>query len=117
MEAAIVAAITTMLQVAETVLPTVGASASTPIILSIVAALEKWIPIVVALFPSATTLFQSIKNIIASLSANPDTPTAQLQTLQQLDAQVDVAFENAATAVDPDAPATATAGTTTGSTT
>lgn len=106
MESAIVAAVMTLLQVVETVLPTVGASATAPIIISVVAALEKWVPLVIALFPSATTLFQSIKNIIASLSKNAATPAEQLVTLQQLDAQVDTAFEAAAKAVDPDAPAT-----------
>jgi len=103
MESAIVAAITTLLQVVQVVLPTISGATSSAVIISVVAALEKWIPIVIALFPSATTLFQSIKNIIASLSANPDTPAQQLATLQQLDAQVDTAFEAAAKDVDPDA--------------
>ena len=109
MEAAIVAAVTAMLQVIEGVLPVVGASTGAPIIISIVTALEKWVPLVIELFPTATNLYQSIKNIIASLSSNPATPAEQLATLQQLDAQVDTAFEAAASAIDPDAPAAAPA--------
>lgn len=105
MESAIIAAITTLLTVVETVLPAVSGATSSTIIIATVAALEKWIPLVIALFPSATTLFQSIKNIIASLSSNPATPAEQLASLQQLDAVVDTAFEAIASQVDPDAPA------------
>lgn len=103
MEAAILAALTAMLTTVEAVLPAVGANVASPVIIAIVTALEKWVPVIIALFPSAQNLYQSVKNIIASLSSNPATPAAQLQTLQQLDAQVDVAFEAAAKAVDPDA--------------
>ncbi len=108
MESAIVLAITTLLQVVETVLPAVSGATSSTIIISVIAALEKWIPIIVALFPNATTLFQSIKNMIGALSSNPDTPAQQLATLQQLDAQVDTAFEAIALQEDPDAPAAPT---------
>ena len=103
MESAIILSITTLLQVVETVLPLVSGATSSTIIISVVAALEKWIPIVTALMPNATTLFQSIKNMIAALSSNPDTPAVQLATLQQLDAQVDTAFEAIALQEDPDA--------------
>lgn len=104
MEAAILAAVTTILTTIETVLPVVSGATSSTVIISLVTLLEKWVPIVVALMPSATNLFNSIKGAIAALSANPDTPAQQLATLQQLDAQVDTAFEAAAAAVDPDAP-------------
>ena len=105
MEAAILAAISTILTTIETVLPLVSGSASSTVIVSLVGVLEKWVPIVAAEMPTAVNLFKSIKNAIAALSSNPDTPAVQLQTLQQLDAQVDTAFEAAASAVDPDAPA------------
>lgn len=108
METAIVAAISTILSVIETVLPTISGVTSSTVITSLVTMLEKWVPIVIAELPSATTLFDSIKGAIAALSSNPDTPEQQLQTLQQLDSQVDTAFEAAAQAVDPDAPATTT---------
>jgi hypothetical protein len=106
METAILAAISTILGVIETVLPVISGGTASTVIVNLVALLEKWIPIVVAEMPSATNIFNSIKGAIAALSANPDTPAVQLQTLQQLDAQVDTAFESAAGAVDPDAPAT-----------
>lgn len=104
MESAIVAAITTLLTVVQTVLPTISGATSSTVIISVVTALEKWVPLVIALFPSATSLFQSIKNIIASLSSNPATPAQQFATLQQLDAQVDTAFEAIAAKTDPDLP-------------
>lgn len=105
MEPAILSAIGALLTVVETVLPLVSGATSSTVIISVVTALEKWIPLVIALFPSATTMFQSIKNIIASLSVNPATPAAQLATLQQLDAVVDTAFEAIAIQEDPDATA------------
>lgn len=108
METAIFAAISTILGVIETVLPVVSGATSSTVIISLVTLLEKWVPIVIAEMPSATNLFASIKGAIAALSANPATPQEQLTTLTQLDAQVDTAFEGAATAADPDAPATAT---------
>lgn len=104
MESAIIAAITALLTVVETVLPAISGATSSAVIISVVAALEKWIPLVVALFPSATSMFQSIKNMIGALSSNPATPADQLATLQQLDAQVDTAFEAIAAQTDPDLP-------------
>lgn len=106
METAILAAISTILGVIETVLPVVSGGSASSVIINLVSLLEKWIPIVIAEMPSATNLFNSIKGAIAALSSNADTPAAQLGTLQQLDAQVDTAFESAAGAVDPDALAT-----------
>lgn len=104
MEAAILAAIGTILTTIETVLPVIaGTSATTSVIVSLVTMLEKWVPIVIAEMPSAVNLFNSIKGAIAALSSNPATPQEQLPTLQQLDVKVDDAFEAAATAVDPDA--------------
>lgn len=104
MESAIVTAVMTLLQVVETVLPTLSGASSSGLIVTIVTALEKWVPLIIALFPSATSLFQSVKNIIASLSSNPATPAQQFATLQQLDAQVDTAFEAIAAKTDPDLP-------------
>ncbi len=103
MESAIVSAISVLLSVVETVLPTISGATSSTLIISVVGALEKWVPLIIALFPSATSLFTSIKNMIAALSSNPATPAEQLATLQQLDAQVDTAFEAIAAQEDPDA--------------
>ena len=102
METAILAAISTILSVIETVLPVISGGATSTVIISLVTLLEKWVPIVIAEMPSAINLFNSIKGAIAALSSNPATPADQLATLQQLDAQVDTAFEAAAGAVDPD---------------
>lgn len=102
MEAAIVTAISTILSVIETVLPVVSGGTSSTVIVSLVTMLEKWVPIVISEMPSAVNLFNSIKGAIAALSTNAATPAEQLATLQQLDAQVDTAFEAAAAAVDPD---------------
>lgn len=104
MEAAIAAALATILTTVETVLPLVSGATASTVIVSVVSALEKWVPIIIAEIPSAMNVLQSVKNVIASLSTNPATAAEQLQTLQQLDAQVDTAFEAAAQAVDPDAP-------------
>lgn len=104
METIIVTAITSILSIVETVLPAISGSTATPVIITIVTELEKWIPIVVAELPNATALFTSIKNAINALSSSPATPQEQLNTLQQLDAQVDTAFEAIATKVDPDLP-------------
>lgn len=109
MEAAIIAAIGTILTTIETVLPVLGGGgAASSVIASLVGMLVKWVPIVIAEMPSALNLFDSLKGAIAALSSHPATPEVQLQTLQQLDAQVDTAFEAAASAVDPDAPGAAT---------
>jgi hypothetical protein len=108
MESAILAAITTLLTVVQTVLPTISGATSSTVIISVVTALEKWVPLIIALFPSATSMFTSIKNMIAALSSNPATPIDQLAKLQQLDAQVDTAFEAIAVLEDPDTPATPT---------
>lgn len=101
MEAALMAGVAAILQVVEGLLPVIGTTtASTSVIASIVAMLEKWVPLIVAELPSATTLIQAVQNIIAGLGTNPATSAEQLQTLQQLDAQCDTAFE-AAVAADP----------------
>lgn len=101
MEAALMAGVSAILTVVEGLLPQIGtvAAASTTIT-SIIAMLEKWVPLIVAELPSATTLIQAIQNIIAGLGTNPATTPEQLATLQQLDAQCDTAFE-AAVAADP----------------
>lgn len=101
MEAALMAGVTAILTVVEGLLPQIGTVAATSAtITSIVAMLEKWVPLIIAELPSATTLIQAVQNIIASLGTNPATTEAQLATLQQLDAQCDTAFE-AAVAADP----------------
>jgi hypothetical protein len=62
----------------------------------------KFIEMLIQILPAvehlAEDLVQPIKNIIASLSANPAADADQLKSLQVLDKQYDEAFEAAATA-------------------
>jgi len=95
------AALTAVLALIEQILPLLGSSQAT-LIASIIDALTKWLPLIIQ---EVSALYTPVKNIIAALSANAATTADQLATLQQLDAQVDTAFEAAAAAVDPDAPA------------
>lgn len=82
-------------------LPQIGTDSS--IITTIINALIQLIPLAVQ---EGQALVAPIKNVIAALSANPATTAEQLATLQVLDAQVDAAFEAAATAAgDPPPPA------------
>lgn len=95
------AAITAVLALIEQILPLLGSSQAT-LIASIIDALTKWLPLIIQ---EVSALYTPVKNIIEALSANPATTADQLATLQQLDAQVDTAFEAIAAQVDPDAPA------------
>jgi hypothetical protein len=93
------AALTAVLALIEQILPLLGSSQAT-LIASIIDALVKWLPLIIQ---EVSALYQPVKNIIAALSANAGTTPDQLATLQQLDAQVDTAFEAIAAQVDPDA--------------
>jgi hypothetical protein len=95
------AALTAVLALIEQILPLLGSSQAN-LIASIIDALVKWLPLIIQ---EVSALYQPVKNIIAALSANAATTADQLATLQQLDAQVDTAFEAIASQVDPDAPA------------
>jgi hypothetical protein len=95
------AALTAVLALIEQILPLLGSSQAS-LIASIIDALTKWLPLIIQ---EVAALYQPVKNIIAALSANAATTADQLATLQQLDAQVDTAFEAIASQVDPDAPA------------
>jgi hypothetical protein len=95
------AALTAVLALIEQILPLLGSSQAT-LIASIIDALTKWLPLIIQ---EVSALYTPVKNIIEALSANPATTADQLATLQQLDAQVDTAFEAIAAQVDPDAPA------------
>jgi hypothetical protein len=70
----------------------------------VISIIEKLMPLIV---DEISAVYQSTKNIIAALSANPATTAEQAATLAQFDAQVDAAFEAAAADVDPDAPSAA----------
>jgi len=94
--------VTAIIALIEQFLPLIGtSSATTTLIQTIIDAITKILPLVVDFVP---TVYQSLKNIISALSNDPSTTSAQWQSLQELDAQVDAAFEAAAKDVDPDVP-------------
>lgn len=90
-----------VLSMIESVLPLLGASSTTASTLaSIINALTSLMPYVVN---EISTVYTSVKNIIAQLQ-NTGAPTAdQLTALQSLDAQVDAAWTTAQASIDPDA--------------
>jgi hypothetical protein len=96
------AVISAVLAMIEQLLPAVLSTAEASTITSIINALIQMMPFIIQ---EVQALVTPVKNIIAALSANAATTADQLATLQQLDAQVDTAFEAIATQVDPDAPA------------
>ncbi len=95
----ITVALTAIFALIEQVLPLLGVAGS-PLITSIITVLENVLPLIITEIP---TVYTAVKNIIAALSNDPNTTSAQLATLQALDAQVDAAFDAAAAAVNPDA--------------
>lgn len=78
-------------------LPLITSASNAVMIESILNTLASVLPFVVE---EAQALAGPIKNIIAALSANPATTAEQLKTLQDLDKQVDTAFEAAAAETD-----------------
>jgi UDP-N-acetylmuramyl tripeptide synthase len=98
----ITTALTAILALIEQVLPLLGVAGS-PLITTIITALENILPLIVNEIP---TVYDAVKNIITVISADPATTATQLAALQALDAQVDAAFDTAAAAVNPDASVT-----------
>lgn len=87
----------------EQFLPVIGTStATTAMIDSIISALSKLLPLIVDFAP---VVYQSVKNIIIALKADPATTQAQWAVLDAIDTQLDAANDAAIAAVDPDAPA------------
>lgn len=94
MEAAVAAAVQTLLTLIEGLLPEVGL-ASASVVGKIIEALITIVPIIAT---NVSNLIAPVKNIIAALQNSGNVTPAQIATLQQLDAQCDAAFEAAATA-------------------
>ncbi len=91
----VIAAITALLQIIQTVvLPNLN-SAST--IATVITAIEQLVPIVLQ---GAQSLVPFIKNIVASLRGNGEITTEQLDALDTLEAQLDAAFDAAADAAE-----------------
>lgn len=78
-------------------LPLITSASNASLIANIIETLASIVPFIV---DEIEAVAPAIKNIIAALSANPATTAAQLATLQQLDAQVDAAFDAAAKDTD-----------------
>lgn len=85
------AAIMALLGVLSQIAPVLGSSSITSVITALV-------QIVPALVTTVEDVVPMVKNIIAALQSNTAVTADQLAQLQALDAQVDAAFEAAATA-------------------
>jgi hypothetical protein len=94
--------VTAIIALIEQMLPVLGTSAATATLIeSIINALTKLLPLIIDLIP---TVYQSIKNIIIELKADPATTAAQWAALDVIDTQLDAANDAAIAAVDPDVP-------------
>lgn len=90
-----------VLSMIETILPMIGSSSTTATMLeNVINVLTQLMPYIVN---EVSTVYTSVKNIIAQLT-NSGAPTAdQLAALTSLDAQVDAAWVTAQASIDPDA--------------
>lgn len=94
-------AVSAIIALIEQFLPLLGTSAATSgLIGTIITTLENVIPLIVDFVP---TVYQSVKNIITELKADPTTTTEQWATLDSIDTQLDAANDAAIAAIDPDA--------------
>lgn len=92
-------AIQALLGMLEELIPLLTSSANATLIDSIISTLSGFLPFIVQ---EIGALYQPVKNILAALSATPATNASQAATLQDLDAQVDAAFNAAAADTDAD---------------
>lgn len=83
-------AIELFLSLIEGLLPELGANPTTSAIDKILTALITLVPIIAANFANFLT---PVQNIIAALQTSGNVTPAQMTQLQQLDAQVDAAFD------------------------
>ena len=94
-------AIPAIIAMIEQFLPLLGTSAATTSMIgTIITALENIIPLIVDFAP---TVYQSVKNIIIALKADPATTATQWDVLDAIDAKLDAANDAAIAAIDPDA--------------
>lgn len=95
-------AILAVLTLIEQILPLLtGGSTTVTLIGNIINALIKFMPLIES---EISTVYTSVKNIIAALSANPAATADQMKTLQALDTLVDEAWNNIESQLDPDTP-------------
>jgi phage-related protein len=94
--------VTVVISLIEQLLPVLGTSAATTTLIeTIIGALTKILPLLVEFAP---TVYNSVKNIITEVKADPATTAAQWDVLDAIDKQLDAANDAAINAVDPDAP-------------
>lgn len=93
-------ALSAILALIQGVLPLINSGANTSLIVTIINALQKWLPLLVM---EAETLYQPVKDIITALRNHDAVTEEQQASLHQLDAAMDAAFESAVDGIDPDA--------------
>ncbi len=95
------AAVMAVLTLIEQILPLLtGGGQTVALIANIIEALVKFMPLIEN---EVSTVYTSVKNIIAALSSNPATTEEQMTSLQALDKQVDTAWDEIEGDLDPDA--------------
>jgi len=95
------AAVLAVLTLIEQILPLLTGGGQTAVLITnIIEALIKFMPLIEN---EVETVYQSVKNIIQALSANPATTAEQLDALAALDKQVDDAWNELEPEFDPDA--------------
>ena len=95
------AAVMAVLTLIEQILPLLTSGGQTvALITNIISALIKFMPLIE---DEISTVYQSVKNIIAALSSHPAATEDQMKTLQTLDQQVDDAWNAVEHDLDPDA--------------
>jgi hypothetical protein len=95
------AAVLSVLTLIGNILPLLtGGSTTVTLIEDIIAALVKFMPMIV---DEVGTVYTAVKNIIGALSSNPAATADQMTALTALDKQVDDAWSAIESQVDPDA--------------
>jgi hypothetical protein len=77
------------------ILSLLPAAGNTTVVANIISALTEMIPLIIKEY---TDLVPIVKNVISTLQADPTTTSAQLDTLDAMEAALDAAYETAATA-------------------
>jgi hypothetical protein len=99
------AAILAVLTVIENLIGVIGTSSATATIIdNIINALIQLLPLII---DEVSTVYASVKNIISLLQSSGAMTPAQQASLQQIDAQVDTAWNSMVNQIDPDNPANA----------
>lgn len=95
-------AVMAILSLIEEILPLLGVGGqAAKLIGTIIATLVKFLPLIEN---EVETVYDATKNIIAALKDHPASTEDQMKALQQLDNQVDKAWDELEPALDPDAP-------------